>query len=117
MFHGVGPRVLFDLGDFIDDYARDPDLHNEFGLLWLVTIEHRVPARVEAVPLALDHCHTRLADPDEAAWISSRFRRACAALGTEVQEERGRLVVKWERTGNPTSPARSAGGVAARTGR
>jgi hypothetical protein len=45
------------------------------------------------VPLKLEFCHTRLADGDEADWLRRRFRAACAALGTEVAEEKGRLVV------------------------
>jgi hypothetical protein len=49
---------------------------------------------LEAVPLALYFCLTRLADADEAAWISARFRRACAAMGTDVTEVHGRLVVE-----------------------
>jgi len=97
VFQGVIERVLYDLGDFIDDYARDPELHNELGLFWLVTIEDGVPHRVEAVPLALDYCHTRLADPHEAAWIGDRLRRACAAMGTDVQQQGERLVVEWSR--------------------
>ena len=108
VFHGAGHRVLYDLGDFIDDYARDPGLHNEFGLLWLVTIDEHVPTCVEAVPLALDHCYTRLADKDEAAWIANRLRRACSALGTEVHEVRGRLVVRWEYAGSAPASSRSA---------
>ena len=105
VFHGVADRVLYDLGDFIDDYARDPDLHNELGLLWLVTFDGNVPTRVEAVPLALDYCHTRLADRDEGAWIADRFRRACAALGTDVHEDGGRLVVEWPRADDARTSA------------
>lgn len=100
VFHGVADRVLYDLGDFIDDYARDPDLHNELGLLWLVTFDGPVPTRVEAVPLALDHCHTRLADRDETAWISNRLHRACDALGTAVEERAGRFVIEWAPNGD-----------------
>lgn len=95
VFHGVGDRVLYDLGDFVDDYARDRELHNELGLLWLVTFHGTVPVRVEAVPLALDFCSTRLADAEERTWIARRFRAACAALGTEVQDAGGRLIVDW----------------------
>jgi poly-gamma-glutamate capsule biosynthesis protein CapA/YwtB (metallophosphatase superfamily) len=103
VFHGVADRVLYDLGGFIDDYARHPDLRNELGLLWLVTFAGCVPTRVEAVPLALDYCHTRLADRDEAAWIANRLRRACARLGTTVDEKAGRLVVDWP-PGEDTRP-------------
>ena len=67
VFHGVADRVLYDLGDFIDDYATDPNLRNDLGLLFLVTFEQATPTRIEAVPLALDYCHTRLADAAEAA--------------------------------------------------
>lgn len=95
VFHGVGGRVLFDLGDFLDDYAVDPLLRNDLGLLWLVDIDEHGPHRLEAVPLALDFCHTRLADGDEASWVRRRFREACAELGTDVEERDGRLVVTW----------------------
>ncbi|MGH9182412.1 MAG: CapA family protein [Acidimicrobiales bacterium] len=95
VFHGVAGRVLFDLGDFIDDYAVEPELRNDLGLLWLVTVGHDGPVRLEAVPLRLDLAHTRLAEGEDAAWIRRRFRRACAELGTDVHEHGGRLVVAY----------------------
>jgi poly-gamma-glutamate synthesis protein (capsule biosynthesis protein) len=94
--HGVADGICFDLGDFIDDYAVDPALRNDLGLLFLVTIDDGRPVQVRAVPLALDFCHTRLADGSDAAWIRERFRAASEALGTEVTEHDGRLVVAWE---------------------
>jgi poly-gamma-glutamate capsule biosynthesis protein CapA/YwtB (metallophosphatase superfamily) len=96
IFHGVHGRVLYDLGDFLDDYAVDPALRNDLGLLFVVTLERSGPREVQALPLKLDHCHTRLATRDEAAWISHRFRSACRELGTEAVEEDGRLVVHYE---------------------
>ena len=93
VFHGVQGPVLFDLGDFLDDYAVDPALRNDLGLLFLVTLEERRPTRVEAVPLALDFCFTRMANEEEAFWIGRRFMEACRAMGTEVRRESGRLVV------------------------
>ncbi|WP_431961161.1 CapA family protein [Actinacidiphila sp. bgisy160] len=104
VFHGVTDGVLYDLGDFVDDYATDPRLRNDRGLLFLVTFDpagHR-PVRLEAVPIALDYCFTRLADRGERAWIARRFRRACAAFGHGVAEEGGRLVVRWD--GEATRP-------------
>ena len=94
VFHGVEGRVLYDLGDFLDDYRTDPVLRNDLGLLWLVDLDAGGPSRVEALPLALDYCYTRAADGDDLEWIRRRLRAACAALGTEVTEENGRLVVR-----------------------
>jgi poly-gamma-glutamate capsule biosynthesis protein CapA/YwtB (metallophosphatase superfamily) len=91
--HGVAGRVLYDLGDFLDDYAVDQRLRNDLGLLFLVTLDQGGPVGLEAVPLKLDFCRTRLADGADAAWMRRRFRDACAALGTEVAEADGRLAV------------------------
>jgi poly-gamma-glutamate synthesis protein (capsule biosynthesis protein) len=108
VFHGVEPGILYDLGDFIDDYAVDPRLRNDLGLLFLVTVDEHGPWRLAAIPLKLEFSHTRLADGEEAAWIARRFRAACAALGTEVTEEDGRLVVVWRREAPvPATPPHS----------
>ena len=94
VFHGVQRGILYDLGDFLDDYAVGPE-RNDLGLLFFVTLDEQGPLRVEAVPLKLEYCQTRLADGGDADWIRRRFRAACAALGTDVAEEDGRLVVVW----------------------
>jgi poly-gamma-glutamate capsule biosynthesis protein CapA/YwtB (metallophosphatase superfamily) len=93
VFQGVEGSVLFDLGDFLDDYAVDAHLRNDLGLLFLVTLGERGPERIEALPLKLEYCYTRLATRDEAAWIAHRFRTACSGMGTDVVEQNGRLVI------------------------
>jgi poly-gamma-glutamate synthesis protein (capsule biosynthesis protein) len=97
VFHGVADSVVYDLGDFIDDYATDPVLRNDLGLLFLATFDDRGRlARLEAIPLALDYCSTRLAAREEADWVVDRFRRACIAFGTRVDQRGDRLVIDCE---------------------
>jgi poly-gamma-glutamate synthesis protein (capsule biosynthesis protein) len=91
VFHGVAGRVLFDLGDFLDDYAVDQALRNDLGLLWLVELDEGGPRRIRALPLALDYCFTRQAARDEADWIERRLAQLCAPFGTTV-ERAGDLV-------------------------
>jgi poly-gamma-glutamate synthesis protein (capsule biosynthesis protein) len=91
VFQGVAPPVLYDLGDFIDDYAVDPDLRNDLGLLFLVTMHELGPVLLRAVPLRLEYSRTRLARDDERRWITNRFLSACADLGTVATEENGVL--------------------------
>ena len=93
VFHGVDDRVLYDLGDFVDDYQIDRELRNDLGVLWLIDVDHDGPARLEAVPLKLDFCHTRLASGHDAAWVRARLAAACAAFDTTVTEKDGRVVV------------------------
>lgn len=152
--HGAAGNVLYDAGDFLDDYnrphrhgrlqrlartgrrelggfaadatagVRGAGLHGlkraasrswgrldrrvrqhrlrlDLGLLFLVTFESGRPTRLEAVPLRLEHTHTRLATRAEAAPLRRRFRRSCARLGAHVEEAGDRLVVRL------STPARS----------
>ena len=92
---GVEGTVLYDLGDFLDDYRVDPRLRNDLGLLFTVEIEQGQPRRLEAIPLKLEYCFTRLADGEDAAWIRRRFRELCTELGTEASERDGRVVIDW----------------------
>ena len=96
VFHGASGRVLYDLGDFLDDYRADPELRNDLGLLFLVDLDDRGPTRIEALPLALDYCHTRLAVGAEATWVRDRFRAACAELGTTARLDEDRIVLELD---------------------
>jgi poly-gamma-glutamate synthesis protein (capsule biosynthesis protein) len=89
IFQGVAPRVLFDLGDFVDDYAVDPQLRNDLGLLWFVELDSDGPRGIRGLPLALDYCFTRAASPQEADWVLRRLRALCAPFGTEVGFSKG----------------------------
>lgn len=97
VFHGVradsGRVVCYDLGDFIDDYAVDDVLRNDLGLLWFIDFDGARPVQLEALPLALDYCHTRLAVGEERQWIVRRLTEASAAFDTTVHEQDGRLVL------------------------
>jgi poly-gamma-glutamate capsule biosynthesis protein CapA/YwtB (metallophosphatase superfamily) len=97
VFHGAGwgerGPLLFDLGDALDDYAVDSRLRNDLGVLALWRPRDEV-AELELVGLALDYCHTRLAEGEEAVWIARRLTRACGSLGTSVEraaEQRFRI--------------------------
>lgn len=99
VFHGVqGGRqgtVLYDVGDFLDDYRVDPLLRNDLGLLFLIDLADGRPRRLQAVPLKLEYCYTRRATGTDARWITNRFQRACAAFGHDVSVVDGRLTVTW----------------------
>jgi poly-gamma-glutamate synthesis protein (capsule biosynthesis protein) len=95
---GVRGRVLFDLGDFLDDYHVDRWLRNDLSLLWLVTIDAQGPQRVEGVPVHLDYARTRPADSHETHELLRLLSQRCEAVGSAVDLVDGRIVF----------PARSA---------
>jgi poly-gamma-glutamate capsule biosynthesis protein CapA/YwtB (metallophosphatase superfamily) len=88
VFHGMargrdGQPVLFDLGGAVDDYAIDPQLRNDVGLLALWRPGE--DPDLELVALHLRHAHTDVAGGAEAEWAATRLTRACHQLGTSVE--------------------------------
>jgi poly-gamma-glutamate capsule biosynthesis protein CapA/YwtB (metallophosphatase superfamily) len=90
VFHGVNGRVLYDLGDLVDDYARDGRLRNDLGLVFLAEIDQG-SVSVTAMPLRLNYAHTTQANGTDRAWIEQRLKAACEEFATEVTS-RGALL-------------------------
>jgi poly-gamma-glutamate capsule biosynthesis protein CapA/YwtB (metallophosphatase superfamily) len=97
VFHGIGwselGPLLYDLGDALDDYAVDPILRNDLGVMaiWRPGDAER---ELELVALRLDFCRTRLAAGADAEWIARRLESACVELGTRVERlTEGRFAV------------------------
>jgi poly-gamma-glutamate synthesis protein (capsule biosynthesis protein) len=97
LFHGIERTeegmVAYDLGDALDDYAVDPDLRNDLGILavWYASPGR---SRLELIGLSGDYCYTRLARGADADWIADRLETACGELGTRVErlgEQRFRI--------------------------
>jgi poly-gamma-glutamate synthesis protein (capsule biosynthesis protein) len=87
VFHGVEPHpgglALYDLGGAVDDYAVDPELRNDLGILALW--RPGATPELELVGLRLDFCRTALAGGPDADWIHERLDRACGELGSRVE--------------------------------
>ena len=98
VFQGVargerGQPILHDLGDALDDYAVDPALRNDLGLLALW--RPGGDPDVELVGLRLRYAVTEIAADADAAWIARRLEGACAKLGTRVERrDEARFVVR-----------------------
>jgi poly-gamma-glutamate synthesis protein (capsule biosynthesis protein) len=92
VFHGVNGRILYDLGDLIDDYATNEILRNDLGVVFLATITAET-IDIRAIPLALDYAHTREANKSERTWIKNRLIAACTEFPTQVTESNHVLTI------------------------
>jgi hypothetical protein len=88
----VNGRILYDLGDLIDDYARDETLRNDLSLAYLATLTDK-GLKIQAIPLALDYAHTRQANKSEQKWIKNRLREACTEFDTDITDRNHLLTI------------------------
>ena len=77
-----GKLILYDTGDFIDDYAVDPHLRNDLSALFLVRIEPPLIERLDLVPVQIDKMQVNLTAGAERDWIVRRLTTLCAEMGT-----------------------------------
>jgi poly-gamma-glutamate synthesis protein (capsule biosynthesis protein) len=80
-----GRPILYDTGDVLDDYAVDPVLRNDHGMLFRLTADAAGPIALTMQPLSLSFAQVDLAEGEAAEAIRARFIRLSAALGTAVR--------------------------------
>jgi poly-gamma-glutamate synthesis protein (capsule biosynthesis protein) len=85
--------VLYDTGDFVDDYAVDPELRNDLSALFLLRVRPPHVERLELVPVKIDDMQVNRAAGDDRAWVVERFARLSADMGTRVTAAGGRIAV------------------------
>jgi poly-gamma-glutamate capsule biosynthesis protein CapA/YwtB (metallophosphatase superfamily) len=79
-----GKPILYDTGDFVDDYAVDPELRNDLSGLFLLRVRPPATAWIEVIPVAISHCQVNRARGAERDWFVKRFTALCVEQGTEV---------------------------------
>jgi poly-gamma-glutamate capsule biosynthesis protein CapA/YwtB (metallophosphatase superfamily) len=85
-----GRPVLYDCGGLVDDYAVDPVLRNDLSFLFLLDHER---AELRAVPLQLEHCHTRAAPTAAALTMCAHLVERCRELATAAFADRLEVVI------------------------
>lgn len=95
LFQGIeiyhGKPILYDTGDFIDDYAVDPHLRNDWSFLFRITLDGRALKRIELFPVTLEYARVALAIGDERERIIERMEHLSGEMGTILSRTRDGL--------------------------
>jgi poly-gamma-glutamate synthesis protein (capsule biosynthesis protein) len=95
-----GSPIIYDSGDFVDDYVVDAELRNDQGLLFRVEADWANVRRIELIPTLIHHCQVNRATAPEREAIAERVARLSAELGTSIHHEGDRL---WLEARGPRS--------------
>jgi len=88
----LGRPILYDTGDFIDDYAVDPVLRNDHSCLFRLMFDQGRLRRIELIPVILEVAQVALARGEDFEAIATRMKQLCAELGTPFGRQADRLV-------------------------
>jgi poly-gamma-glutamate capsule biosynthesis protein CapA/YwtB (metallophosphatase superfamily) len=88
-----GKPILYDTGDFVDDYVVDSDLRNDLSALFRVTIRPPRVIGLEAIPVAIDAMRVNLARGTQHARFLRHLTALCSEMGTRVAQQEAGLAV------------------------
>ncbi len=99
VFQGVERRaarfILYDTGDFVDDYAVDPWLRNDWSFAFLCDVTLAgVIERVRMIPVRLRYARVDLATGLEFQEVCDCMRARAALLGTSLAQTGDGLVLE-----------------------
>jgi poly-gamma-glutamate capsule biosynthesis protein CapA/YwtB (metallophosphatase superfamily) len=98
VFQGVeiyrGKPILYDTGDFIDDYAVNPELRNDWSFLFQVSVVEGRFERLDLTPVKLSYARVDLATGGERETILNRMEGLSAEMGTVFTHREGVLVLE-----------------------
>ncbi len=98
VFQGIeihdGSPIVYDAGDFVDDYAVNDDLRNDWSFLFVlaVTADGR-PTELRLHPTQIDDYAVHEARSEAAAWSRDRMRELSEPFGTEFDRDGETLVL------------------------
>ncbi|KAA9345656.1 CapA family protein [Adhaeribacter soli] len=79
--------ILYDTGDFIDDYVVDSRLRNNLSFLYLLELENAKILSLKLVPTCIHNYKVNLAEGSDYEWCMKRVQQLSAVLGTRISHE------------------------------
>jgi poly-gamma-glutamate capsule biosynthesis protein CapA/YwtB (metallophosphatase superfamily) len=78
--------IMYDTGDFIDDYAVDKDLRNDLSFFFQVTVSWQGIQNITLFPVQINNMQVNKATGKNRQLIIDRMKQLSAKLGTQLTE-------------------------------
>ncbi|MFB6303447.1 MAG: CapA family protein [Haloferacaceae archaeon] len=92
VFQGIevydGAPIIYDAGDFVDDYAVDRDLRNDRSFLFEALVDADGVTELRLRPVEIRGCSVHAAAGETARWCRDRMRELSEPFGTASAFER-----------------------------
>lgn len=78
--------IFYDTGDFVDDYAIDPDLRNDLSAFFCVTINKLGIRHLKIIPVRIYRYQVNQAIGTDYSWVINRIKFLSSAFNTHIDE-------------------------------
>lgn len=79
--------IMYDTGEFVDDYAVDPRLRNDRSFIFICKVNKNGVIELELIPTFISNMQVNLANEENRNWCMERMRALSSKFDTEVTEK------------------------------
>jgi poly-gamma-glutamate capsule biosynthesis protein CapA/YwtB (metallophosphatase superfamily) len=79
--------ILYDTGDFVDDYVVDPVLRNDHSFFYITEISKNGVERLQLIPVLIRNYQVNRAEDDHFRWSIRRMQQLCVRFNTKVNDD------------------------------
>ncbi|MFV7235800.1 CapA family protein [Flavobacterium sp. ZB4R12] len=79
--------ILYDTGDFVDDYAVDPYLKNDHSFFFKVEVSKQRIEKIVLIPVLISKYQVNLAIGEDYKWCIRRMQQLSAKFGTKLSDK------------------------------
>ena len=87
--------ILYDTGDFIDDYYVDPTLRNDRSFLFLIQCSKEQILELRLIPVFIENCQVNRANEYEAQQTFKRMQKLSQEMHAVFETQNGELVLRF----------------------
>ena len=81
--------VLYDTGDFVDDYRIDAQLRNDLSFLYQIEVAKDGIKKLTLTPVHIDNMQVNKATGTDAQWALDRIQKLSAEFNTQIRKGSG----------------------------
>ncbi len=79
--------ILYDTGDFVDDYVVDSELRNDLSAFFIVTVDKSGILDFRLVPIRISGYQVNRAGYQDHAWVIQRIKRLSSVFDTKIDNQ------------------------------
>lgn len=79
--------ILYDTGDFVDDYVVDPFLRNDLSAFFLLTINKSGLLNLKLIPVRIFQYQVNQARQEDRVWVLERLKELSLPFNTHIDDE------------------------------
>jgi poly-gamma-glutamate capsule biosynthesis protein CapA/YwtB (metallophosphatase superfamily) len=95
-FHN-GKPILYDTGDFLDDYAVDYDLRNDLTALFMLGVSPPKVTSLDLIPARIRKFQVNHVRGDDREWFARRVSQLCGEMGTIAIDRGDRISIEMSK--------------------